>query len=250
METGGIQNLSEFILPSSIQDPIIKSSLHQNMIYQESSDEEDEFLKEDDIYEEEEENLVPLLTRQSTSYSYDNESNTEMTAQLLKFSEQISTDIQRYFGQKNKEEDPDSCNIYEDFVAKMSGPHIDYEDIVMEAQTKGQDKNSLFNPLTPPLEFDQKLLKSISKEGDVTKLGPLSELFDFGLHKYKKQKISAKEERLQSLDKKYSHIVPMHSRKLPISFWKEPSPTPPCILNNNTPDFSDLLENWTSDPSH
>ncbi|XP_077305601.1 protein PERCC1 isoform X2 [Lithobates pipiens] len=251
MATGVIRNLSELKFPSSFQNPYLLPDLTQDVHFQDSSEEEEEILDEeemDDLSDGE------PTTFRSTLVSYDQvptpEESTEMTKQLLKFSELISSDIQRYFGQKTKDEDPDSCNIYEDyFTPRLSGgQEMYYHDLVRIAQNKNHEKEDLFNPLTPPVEFDEKILKTIYAKEDPKKLGPLCELFDFGLRKYLKQKSSlAKDGRQQRLDKKYAHIVPMHRRLLPLSFWKEPSPDPSCILNTNTPDFSDLLENWTSD---
>ncbi|KAM5152089.1 protein PERCC1 [Mantella aurantiaca] len=254
MATGVIRNLSELKFPSSFQNPYLIPDLAQDVDFQDTSEEEEEILEE----EEEMEDLSdgePTAFR-STHVFEDHaptpEDGTEMTKQLLKFSELISSDIRRYFGQKTKDEDPDSCNIYEDhFIPRLpGGQEMYYRDLVRIAQNTDHEKEDLFNPLTPPFEFDEKLLKTIcaSVKDDPKKLGPLSELFDFGLRKYLKQKSSvAKDGRLQRMDRKYAHIVPMHRRLLPLSFWKEPSPDPSCILNTNAPDFSDLLENWTSD---
>ncbi|XP_063788498.1 protein PERCC1 [Pseudophryne corroboree] len=250
MATGVIRNLSEFKLPPSFQHPFLLPELTQDIDFQDSSEEEDEMLEEEEMdgFSDGEQAAIRSTNR---SNPYDNgteDSCTEMTEQLLKFSELISSDIQRYFGQKTKEEDPDSCNIYEDyFIPRLSGgQEMYYQDLMKIAQSRDHDKADVFNPLTPPVELDQKFLKTIKE--DPKKLGPLTELFNFGLRKYTRQKVAmGKDGRLQRLERKYAHIVPMHRRLLPLSFWKEPSPIPLCILNTNTPDFSDLLENWTSD---
>ncbi|XP_068102509.1 protein PERCC1 [Hyperolius riggenbachi] len=253
MATGVIRNLTEFKLPPSFQSSYLFQGLDQDVDFQYSSEEEEDEILEDEEMEDSSEELSGIRSS-STS---DNppglgpeESNAEMTTQLLKFSEIISSDIQRYFGQKTKEEDPDSCNIYEDYFSPRGsgGQEMYYQDLVKIAQCRDRDREDFFNPLTPPIELDEKILKTICTKEDPKKLGPLTELFDFGLRRYFKQKTSlAKDGRFQRLDRKYSHIVPMHRRLLPMSFWKEPSPDPSCILNTNTPDFSDLLENWTTD---
>ncbi|XP_072273511.1 protein PERCC1 [Pyxicephalus adspersus] len=251
MATGVIRNLSELKFPSSFQNPYLLPDLTQDVDFQDSSEEEEEILEEeemDDLSDGEPMSFRP--THVSDDQIPTPEDSTEMTKQLLNFSELISSDIQRYFGQKTKDEDPDSCNIYEDYFSPRlsGGQEMYYHDLMRIAQNKDHEKEDLFNPLTPPVEFDEKILKTIYTKEDPKKLGPLSELFDFGLRKYLKQKsIMTKDGRLQRLDRKYAHIVPMHRRLLPLSFWKEPSPDTTCILNTNTPDFSDLLENWTSD---
>ncbi|KAM3916260.1 protein PERCC1 [Leptodactylus fuscus] len=254
MATGVIRNLSEFKLPLPFQHPFLFPALHQDVVFQDSSEEEDEILEEDDMEDlsyGEEQDIRPM--NEASSHTVSEESPTEMTEQLLKFSELISNDIQRYFGQKTKEEDPDSCNIYEDYFTPRlyGGQELYYQDLVKMAQNKDNDRDDLFHPPTPPVEIDHKILKAICTKEDPKKLGPLTELFDFGLRKYTRQKMTmGRDHRLHRLDRKYAHIVPMHRRMLPLSFWKEPSPVPSCILNTNTPDFSDLLENWTSDTHH
>ncbi|KAM4697622.1 protein PERCC1 [Rhinophrynus dorsalis] len=252
MATGVIRNLVEFKLPQSFQLPFLHPSLHHDMDFQESSEEEDDLLEDEEMDEVGEMNPTDFMSMNSTNDDQSGDTNTEMTLQLLKFSELISSDIQRYFGQKTKEEDPDSCNIYEDcYTPRLSGQEMYYQDLMKIAQSRDHDRDDLFNPLTPPVELDQKVLRSICSKEDPKKLGPLTELFDFGLRKYTRQKLpTSKDGRLQRLDRKYAHIVPMQRRMLPLSFWKEPSPAPSCILNTNTPDFSDLLENWTSDTNH
>ncbi|XP_071978655.1 protein PERCC1 [Engystomops pustulosus] len=255
MATGVIRNLSEFKFLPPFQHPFLFPGLTHDVDFQDTSEEEDELIEEDDI---EDLSCGEDLDVRSTSDVGRQEASSEdstsgMTEQLLRFTELISNDIQRYFGQKTKEEDPDSCNIYEDyFTPRMyGGQELYYQDLVKMAQSKDHDIEDLFHPLTPPVEIDQKMLKSICTKEDPKKLGPLTELFDFGLRKYTRQKMAmGKDARLHRLDRKYAHIVPMHRRTLPLSFWKEPSPIPSCILNTTTPDFSDLLENWTSDAHH
>ncbi|XP_075686807.1 protein PERCC1 [Rhinoderma darwinii] len=252
MATGVIRNVLEFKLPPPFQHPFLFPALTQDVDFQDSSEEDDEMLEEDEM---EDLSYGEAQDKSTSDGSHDasSEESPTMTEQLLKFSDLISNDIQKYFGQKSKEEDPDSCNIYEDyFTPRMyGGQEMYYQDLVKMAQSKDHDRDDSFHPLTPPVEIDQKILKTICTKGDPKKLGPLTELFDFGLRKYTRQKMATgKDGRLHRLDRKYAHIVPMHRRLLPLSFWKEPSPVPSCILNTNTPDFSDLLENWTSDTHH
>ncbi|KAM6155632.1 protein PERCC1 [Rhynchocyon petersi] len=119
-------------------------------------------------------------------------SSPETAQRLLRFSELISGDIQRYFGRREPGQDPaarDSCGA------------------ALEREAPGAP---------PPL-------------------GPLAELFEFGLG------------RCLKLQRKYGHITPMTQRRLPQSFWREPAPSALGLLHPGTPDFSDLLANWTAD---
>ncbi|XP_069037009.1 protein PERCC1 [Lepisosteus oculatus] len=176
-------------------------------------------------------------------------SNAEVTCQLLHFADLISCDIQRYFGRKSKEEDPDACDIYEDrdgaFSGK-SGRERYYADLVKMAQTGDQeDEDSPPHPLTPPGEPDCQVLRALCSRENIQTLGPLAELFDYGLRRF------VRLGRQQRGDRRHTQIVPMCKRRLPPSFWTEPSPHPACLLSvSSTPDFSDLLANWTSESSH
>ncbi|EDM03906.1 rCG34132 [Rattus norvegicus] len=86
----------------------------------------------------------------------------------------------------------------------------------------------------------------LGHRGDrVPPLGPLAELFDYGLRQFSRPRVSAC--RRLRLERKYSHITPMTQRKLPPSFWKEPVPNPLGLLHPGTPDFSDLLASWSAE---
>nr|XP_033770579.1 protein PERCC1 [Geotrypetes seraphini] len=173
----------------------------------------------------------------------------EMTLQLLRFTELISCDIQRYFGKKTKEEDPDSCNIYEDHMScRKSGREMYFVDLVRIAQNGDGEDEDQSTPLPGCVELDCQVLNSVCCKDGTQKLGPLAELFEYGLHRYVRQGVcNSRDGWKHQLGRKYAHVVPMQQRKLPLSFWKEPSPVKPCIMNTNTPDFSDLLANWTSE---
>lgn len=172
-------------------------------------------------------------------------SEAEMTLQLLQFAERISEDIQRYFGRKSKEEDADSCNIYEDGCSPPRSGRVSYHKDQVRISQSGKPDAEDDSP-DPQVKL-QPCQPRGGKEG-AEKLGPLAELFEYGLCQYLKEQASP-ERRKPSLERKYAHVTPMQSRKLPLSFWKEPSPSAACILNSNPPDFSDLLANWTSETS-
>uniref|UniRef100_A0A8C8SVB8 Proline and glutamate rich with coiled coil 1 n=1 Tax=Pelusios castaneus TaxID=367368 RepID=A0A8C8SVB8_9SAUR len=251
MAAGVIRNLAEFRLPTSFQHSFLHPTTHPDMDFQDLSEEEEEEVEEEEEEEEvkEEDSCMghnPEREKQKGSVGC-SQSDAEMTLKLLKFSELISCDIQRYFGRKAKDEDPDSCNIYEDgFSPRRSGRELYYADLMRLAQSSELDEEDAQGPPAPPRQLDQRVWSSIWNKDGAQKLGPLTELFEYGLRRFVKQQAS--DGRKLRLEKKYAHITPMHRRKLPQSFWKEPSPSPPCLLNANPPDFSDLLANWTSEP--
>ncbi|XP_029433123.1 uncharacterized protein LOC115076133 [Rhinatrema bivittatum] len=243
MAAGLIGKCAELRLPTSFQHAF----LPQDTGFQYASEEEEE---EEELEETESEgsSSCQALEVEGSLAEY-GQSGTEMTLQLLRFSELISCDIQRYFGRKTKEEDPDACNIYEDHVScSKSGREQYYADLVRIAQNGDGEDEDQSTPLLTCAELDCQVLKSVCGKDGTQKLGPLAELFEYGLHRYVKQGVcTSREGQKHRLGKKYAHVVPMHKRKLPLSFWKEPSPAKPCIINTSTPDFSDLLANWTSE---
>ncbi|KFQ29233.1 hypothetical protein N332_05709, partial [Mesitornis unicolor] len=80
----------------------------------------------------------------------------------------------------------------------------------------------------------------------IHRLGPLAGLFEYGVHRCLSPQAAGG--KTQQLERKYGHITPMHRRKLPPSFWREPGPSPAGLLHTGIPDFSDLLANWTVEP--
>ncbi|XP_064318119.1 protein PERCC1 [Phalacrocorax carbo] len=208
MAAGIIRPLAELRLPSPFPHGLLLPMRPEPLRgdFPDLSEEEEE---EEEEYEEEtvEENVGPELTVPSAA---------ETTLQLLKFSELISCDIQRYFGRQGQEEAASSCGMPEDCSSLQH----------TEAQPKAMA------PRGSP--------------GAMQRLGPLAELFEYGVHRCMPPRAASG--KTQRLERKYSHITPMHRRKLPPSFWREPGPGPASLLHASTPDFSDLLANWTVEP--
>nr|XP_060640322.1 protein PERCC1 [Anolis sagrei ordinatus] len=258
MAAGVIQSLSKFRLSTAFQHSFLSPTACQELIFQDLSEEEDmedeeeeEEGGEEDEEEEEEEREVMEEGDRSASHGRkevfaSSSSGTEMTQQLLHFAERISDDIQNYFGSKGKEEG--SCNIYEAGCSpKLSGQVLYYTDLVRLSQSREseEDEGSPASPKAPG-QGDGVLWRQFCSQEEVEKLGPLAELFEYGLCGYVKQQVSSDNRKLR-LERKYTRVAPMHGRKLPPSFWKEPSLSPLCMLHGNPPDFSDLLANWTSE---
>ncbi|XP_069726365.1 protein PERCC1 [Phaenicophaeus curvirostris] len=164
--------------------------------------------------EEEEEEDEEEVAQESAGTELAVPSATKTTLRLLKFSELISCDIQRYFGRRGCDEAAGSRDVPEDCGSPR---HAEAE----AAAPRGSPRA-------------------------VHRLGPLAELFEYGVHRCLLPRAAGG--KTQRLERKYGHITPMHRRKLPPSFWREPNPGPASLLHAGTPDFSDLLANWTVEP--
>ncbi|XP_065501202.1 protein PERCC1 [Caloenas nicobarica] len=206
MAAGVIQPLAKLRLPSPFPHGLLLPA-RPEPDFPDLSEEEEEEEEEDDEEETAEENMGPELAIPSAA---------ETTLQLLKFSELISCDIQRYFGRRGREEAASSRGVPEDC---------------------GSPQCAKAQPDATALQ---------GGPGAVHRLGPLAELFEYGVHRCLPPRAAGG--KTQRLERKYGHITPMHRRKLPPSFWREPGPGPTGLLHTSTPDFSDLLANWTVEP--
>ncbi|XP_055507862.1 protein PERCC1 [Leucoraja erinacea] len=244
MAAGVVKSLADFRPAPSFQLSFLNLGLHQDMDFQGTSDEEEEEEEEDEVREAGSTDPGDCPSPTPDTHM------AQTTLQLLRFTQIINTDIQRYFGRKSKDDDPDSCNIYEDrFYSGKSGRELYYADLIKVAQDGEQDEEELRATSRPPRDIDTLALKHVCNRESIQQLGPLAELFEYGLHQYMKPTaVRRRDNRRQKVDQKHVHIVPMHRRRLPSSFWEEPiSPLPACTLHTSTPDFSDLLANWTSE---
>ncbi|XP_020668160.3 protein PERCC1 [Pogona vitticeps] len=266
MAAGVIQSLSKFRLAPGFQHLFLSSTTSQEMALHDSSEEE-EMEEEEEEAEEEEvegggggrgeemeatdddlEGHGPRGKQETPTVAADL-SGAEMTAQLLQFAERVSKDIQRYFGRKSQDDDSEACNIYEDRGSpQLSGRLLYYTDLVRISQSRAPEEDNEDDEDLPPAS--KPTWRSLgSKAEEDERLGPLAELFEYALCRYAKPQAPHDPEKLR-MERKYGHLSPMHGRKLPQSFWKEPAFSPIGVLgSSNPPDFSDLLANWTSETS-
>ncbi|KAM5131071.1 protein PERCC1 [Callospermophilus lateralis] len=245
MAAGVIRPLCGFRLPLQSHQPFLSSDPEPL----ETSEEEEEEEEDEDNDDREGEELEDKGSPQNSGVAPQGPNSPETPLRLLRFSELISGDIQRYFGPKDKGQDPDACDVYEDsHLASHSARELYYADLVRLAQGGAPEDDEATEPevhLSKGSE-GQAHRSGFSKDGTLP-LGPLAELFDYGLRQFLGPRASAGH-RLR-LERKYSHITPMTQRKLPPSFWKEPAPSPLGLLHPGTPDFSDLLASWSSEAS-
>lgn len=230
-------------------EPLAKATTDFDEPFEEEDD--DDFSDHDSHYSEDMEDINDLdLVQNKTP---------DMTQKLLSFADMINADIKKFFGKKKDEE---SCDIYEDkWVTTKSGRELYYADLLRIAHGENFDSKSakeLFSLPDSPNEIIENRNNFSGKMDTKLGLGPLNELFEYGLrHFIIDSKIKAKKlKRLKTEIKKVEDVTPMHQRKLPESFWREPGKvvhSDPRINGGNTvvmhtshpPDFSDLLQSWT-----
>uniref|UniRef100_A0A8C9TCG9 Proline and glutamate rich with coiled coil 1 n=1 Tax=Scleropages formosus TaxID=113540 RepID=A0A8C9TCG9_SCLFO len=260
MAAGVIRNLTDF--REAFYCPV---NFHNDLTEDEDEDEEDE----GDAQDAEEEGLEEGMCLSCHANGEGEEvrdtspvpSPSETPHRLLHFADLISSDIQRYFGRKSRDEDPDACDVYEDRVfSGKCGRERYYADLVKMAQTsvglsagcETEPEEGAVSPHpSPHAESDGQALQELCRQENTQHLGPLAELFDYGLRRYAGPPEGSKQRWRQKEDKRLGQILPMCKRRLPASFWTEPSPIHPvCMLGtSNPPDFSDLLANWTMENS-
>ncbi|OXB53971.1 UNVERIFIED_CONTAM: hypothetical protein H355_001881 [Colinus virginianus] len=219
MAAGVIQPLAELRLPSPFP--------HSLLLPRRTEPEFPDLSEEDD--EEEEEEDEEEAAEESTGCSEPELASpnaAETTLRLLRFSELISCDIQRYFGQRGREEAAGGHSVPEDCSSPRSSPR----DTDLEHTARAGQAQAVLG----------------GGHGAAHRLGPLAELFEYGVHRCLAPQAAGG--KTQRLERKYGHITPMHRRKLPPSFWREPAPGPASLLHAGTPDFSDLLAHWTAEP--
>ncbi|XP_023567123.1 uncharacterized protein LOC111815765 [Octodon degus] len=243
MAAGVIQPLCDFQLPLQSHQPFLPSEPEPLETSEEEEEEEEEEVEQE---LEAEELRGYRLDPQSPEVAPEGPDNAETPQQLLRFSQLINGDIQRYFGPKDKGQDPDSCDIYADSQpASCSARELYYADLMRLAQGKSsEDKKAIDSGVCSTWVLEGPACGSAD---GVPPLGPLAELFDFGLRQFPGPSTSVG--RRLRLERKYGHITPMTQRKLPPSFWKEPAPSALGLLHPGTPDFSDLLASWSAETS-
>ncbi|KAK3092003.1 hypothetical protein FSP39_024386 [Pinctada imbricata] len=187
-----------------------------------------------------------------------NNKEPNITQRLLNFAEMVNADIQRFFGKKK---DEDSCDIYEDkWKTTKSGRELYYADLLRIAQGENVDSTHT-KELLAQNNFTADLVDNKHKfSGRLdTKmgLGPLAELFEYGLRDFLQEKKakSKKSKKMKFEGRKHNDVTPMNQRKFPDSFWREPGATKSGdqrvngtgnLLQSSRPlDFSDLLHSWT-----
>lgn len=235
MAAGAVRPLCDFWLPPPSLRPFLPSD-------PESPDTSEE--------EEEEERGEPgACCPASQDAAPPGPGSPETPRQLLRFSELISGDIQRYFGREGRGQDPGACSIcVGSRLAGSSARELYCSDPGCLARGGAPEDDEAAEPeaQSPRGPEGQARGPGLTRDS-VLPLGPLAELFDYGLLQCSGLGVAAG--RRLRLRRKYGHITPMTQRKLPPSFWKEPAPSPLGLLHPGTPDFSDLLASWSAEAS-
>ncbi|XP_068421905.1 protein PERCC1 [Eschrichtius robustus] len=247
MAAGVIWPLCDFRLPLPSHGPFLPSDPEPLDTSEEEEEEEEDAEEELEVEGPEGHSPAPQSSGWAPEVAPLDPSGPETPLQLLRFSELISGDIQRYFGHKDRGQDPDTCDIYADVhTASSSARELSCANLVRLAQGEAPEDNEATEPrvCSPGAPEGQACGPGLGGEGPQP-LGPLAELFDYGLRQYSGPRAAAG--RRLRLEKKYGHITPMTQRKLPPSFWKEPAPSPLGLLHPGTPDFSDLLASWSAE---
>ncbi|KAK7801903.1 hypothetical protein U0070_005890 [Myodes glareolus] len=245
MAAGVIRSVCDFRLPLPSHQSFLPTDLEAPETSEEEEEEEEEEEGDQGLQDERPQGCSP--DSQSSGVAPQSPSSPETPMQLLRFSELISGDIQRYFGRKETGQDPDAQDIYSDSqLASCSARDLYYADLVCLAQNGPPEEEEAAELCVNLPGGSEGQMYRLGHRGDrVPPLGPLAELFDYGLRQFSRPRVSACQ-RLR-LERKYSHITPMTQRKLPPSFWKEPVPNPLGLLHPGTPDFSDLLASWSAE---
>lgn len=134
MAAGVIWPLCDFRLPLPSHGPFLPSDPEPPDSSEEEEEEED---GEEELEVEGPEGHSPAP--QSSGWAPEvaplDPSGPETPLQLLRFSELISGDIQRYFGHKDRGQDPDACDIYADgHTASSSARELSCANLVRLAQ--------------------------------------------------------------------------------------------------------------------
>ncbi|XP_038064018.1 protein PERCC1-like [Patiria miniata] len=266
----------------SYQDHVMVAQHNQHHDEVDEEDIEDEDIDEEEEEESENESMYTSADMDSEVASEDlAEPEPNVAEQLLEFAQAVNRDIQKYFGRKKSAHEPDSSvgTVYEDrFASGKSGRELYYADLLRVAQNgdaaepystgRGRRTDASISP-----RASTSSASSAAENADVINanyscqkgLGPLKELFDFAIGGCMDSISNDRRDgHWQSQDSSSSQkcfpTLPWRKRALPSSFFVEPgSRGQPrngsvgygshvtMIPEHETPDFSDLVANFTSD---
>ncbi|CAL1528988.1 unnamed protein product [Lymnaea stagnalis] len=196
----------------------------------------------------------------------------DVTSQLLQFANMVSADIQKFFGRTKDHED--GCDVYEDkWATTKSGRELYYADLLRIAQGDTEpvskttrksfsspSSSSSLTSLSPHSDPCRPSQQFTGRRDTAIGVGPLSELFEYGLQHFSNQKKHNHGNsgcRSRSAPGNKPLATPMHERNLPASFWREPAlnvvfndphrmdvSQHAMMTTSKLPDFSDLVESW------
>ncbi|KAF4119015.1 protein PERCC1 [Onychostoma macrolepis] len=212
---------------------------------EETEEEYEEELREDSL--EEDEDAVASESQEEEPWSFDSfPNNAEMTNQLLRFAELISSDVQRYFG---RSQDPDACDIYaERPCPKVGGRQRYYADFIKVASSGQAEEPESLGPLA-------ELFQDAQRKGQGLPMNQRRLPISFWTEPLAHQldvlgDVNTQENSLSMINTSEGSS----NINTPLSMF---SNTSVCTMtsssisatlsSSSTPDFSDLLAHWAMD---
>jgi len=212
---------------------------------EETEEEYEEELREDSL--EEDEDAVTSGSQEEEPWSFDSfPNNAEMTNQLLRFAELISSDVQRYFG---RSQDPDACDIYaERPCPKVGGRQRYYADFIKVASSGQVEEPESLGPLAELFQDAQRKARGLPMNQRHLPISFWTEPFahqldvlgDANTHENSLSMINTSE----SSSNIHTSLSLFSNTSICTMTSSSISGT---LSSSSTPDFSDLLAHWAMD---
>ncbi len=212
---------------------------------EETEEEYEEELREDSL--EEDEDAEASESQEEEPWSFDSfPNNAEMTNQLLRFAELISSDVQRYFG---RSQDPDACDIYaERPCPKVGGRQRYYADFIKVASSGQAEEPESLGPLAELFQDAQRKARGLPMNQRCLPISFWTEPFahqldvlgDANTHENSLSMINTSE----SSSNIHTSLSLFSNTSICTMTSSSISGT---LSSSSTPDFSDLLAHWAMD---
>ncbi|XP_043092540.1 protein PERCC1 [Puntigrus tetrazona] len=212
---------------------------------EETEEEYEEELRDDSL--EEDEDAVAGESHEGEPWSFDScPNNAEMTNQLLRFAELISSDVQRYFGQS---QDPDACDIYEERPCpKVGGRQRYYADFIKVASSGQAEEPESLGPLAELFQDAQRKGRGLPMNQRRLPISFWTEPFAHQLDVLSDAGTQENSLSMVNTSECSSNISTSLSMFCnPSVCAMASSSISGTLSSSSTPDFSDLLAHWAMD---